>query len=89
VNLIPFISDGMLKTPEASVYEKSAAYVGSVASGLGFYNIEVPEVEEKEMIWISLNVGFCILRLVTLQESNCSWSWPHLSTLTGLGKLGS
>jgi hypothetical protein len=50
VNLIPFISDGMLKTPEASVYDKSAAYVGSVASGLGFYNIEVPEVEEKEMI---------------------------------------
>jgi hypothetical protein len=49
----------------------SAAYVGSAASGLGFYLIKVPEGGDRGL-WISLIVEWFILRRMISLRKNCS-----------------
>jgi hypothetical protein len=63
---------------------KSATYFGSAASGLGFYNIEVPEVDEKEtMDFTNCGIVFIETGDITKEELqlelatcfNPNWPW--------------
>jgi hypothetical protein len=63
---------------------KAAAYVGSAASGLGFYLIEVPEGGDKETVYFS-NCGVVYIETVDISKEelqlelatcfNPNWPW--------------
>jgi hypothetical protein len=70
--------------PIRSQGHKSATYFGSAASGLGFYNIEVLEVEEKEIMdftnccIVFIEIGDITKEELQLELATCfnpNWPW--------------
>jgi hypothetical protein len=51
---------------------RCASYIGSVASGLGFYHIEISEVQEKVVMDFT-NCGLVYVEEI-LPRRNCNWN---------------
>lgn len=63
-----------------------ATYVGSANQGLGFYHVEIPDVQSTQ--WLNLtNCG--VVRVITGEISLAELEGKISMTRIGLGKLGS